>query len=197
MKTLFSFALTATIMAAGSAFATDNKTPQTQQVQQTSNPTQVTGVTSQTSSKAEGTGVGVGVGVGKGGAGGDGGLAIAGGGDGQGGGGGSVGDTSAKTDIAPVVMYQDAPMTLPQAVVGDEVVVLSDIYKFGPIGYAGQKTRMTSVGALNWSHRALEATSNDGTPKGELQQAAVIAALCADENGYGERVAEQLNIACR
>lgn len=130
---------------------------------------------SRSSSNAVGSGVGVGVG----------------------GDGGSTGDYSTKNEAGPVVMYSDGGMQLPQAVNGPTATVLTDVYKFGPFGFGTQHQRMTPDGAFSWAEFAHNANTNDGTYEGQQEQAAYIATLCADENGFGEKLAEQLNIACK
>lgn len=133
------------------------------------------------SSLSNGTGIGVGVG----GAGGGGGT------------GGNTGDYSTKNSAGPVVMYNQNPIPLPQAVTGDSVTVLSDVYQFGPFGWGTQVQRMTPLGANDWLTLAHRANWNDTTYEDQQRQFEASAVLCADEGGFGEKLAKQLGVGCK
>lgn len=110
---------------------------------------------------------------------------------------GNAGDYSTKNSAGPVVMYNQNPIPLPQAVTSDSTTVLSDVYQFGPFGYGTQRQRMTPSGAESWLKLARQANENDGTYTDQQRQFAAIATLCADEGGFGENLAEQLGVACK
>lgn len=111
-------------------------------------------------------------------------------------GGNSLSDGGSDTKVdAWGLSYVDSAPQVPQAVVGDGVVVTSQNIKvLGPVfGYAWQTLAFTPAGMFSLSDLGLRATTNDGTALDQQKQFVAIAAICAHDPEY----AKQLNFGCK
>ena len=88
--------------------------------------------------------------------------------------------------------YGRNPITIPQAVVGDDVAITSSGFELGPLlSWSSQSTEYLPAGMASLSALVTMASRNDGTPEGRSAQADVLAVICYKAPGladirYGE-----------
>lgn len=107
-------------------------------------------------------------------------------------GGGSAQSTGDKISGSWGFSYGRNPITIPQAVVGDDVAITSSGFELGPLlSWSSQATEYLPAGMASLSALVTMASRNDGTPEGRSAQADVLAVLCYKAPGladirYGE-----------
>jgi hypothetical protein len=94
--------------------------------------------------------------------------------------------------------YQEAPLIIPQAVVGPTSTVISKGVKVGPLfGYSWQEENATPEGARQWRDLAIKAYTNSGSKESEVEQSINLAVLCAVQEKGGLDIPNQMNTECR